>query len=584
MNICCELTDASTNGEYLVNVSVIDADGDARTQRVVRVESLEDLDAFESEVEAAFGAEAAGNVRCQIDKAAKERQAPRSPKPGNLKVLASAFTDPIPLDSPRPPKLPDGIFCYWLGDMIEATAAATEVPPELPASFALATIATVLQKKFSLMIRPGYFEPLNIWVMCGMTSGNRKSENMRRATAPLSEWEEAQGAELLPVIERVTSERKTIEARIAKLRSEAAKAKADDFQKLKDEITALEAAVPEVPRVPRLFTQDVTPEHTGTMLADNAERLAILSDEAGIIDIMAGRYSDGIANLDVYLQAHAGAPVRVDRGSRPAVNLKHPALTIGISPQPDVLRGLTSKRALRGRGLLARFLYMLPASQLGWRTNHAEPVTDDVVNAYRDGIFQLAKVAPDTKNDREVPHVLRLSREALFAWDGFWAEVEALMRPGNRLEHLNDWGGKLPGHVARVAALLHCADYASCPTSVLEINQDTMERAVTFGRYLIEHALIAFDLMGADAAMEAARDLWKSIEKSRKTIFSLRDAWHPIRGKYCKVGDAEPGFDVLIDHCYIVEPHQGEDESQRRRGRPPSRRFAVNPKLTEGWQ
>ena len=91
--------------------------------------------------------------------------------------------------------------------------------------------------------------------------------------------------------------------------------------------------------------QDITPEKLGQTLAENGERLAIVSDEGGVFDIMAGRYSNGVPNLDVYLQSHAGGAVRVDRGNRPPVMMNHPALTIALSPQPDVLRGLTEKPA-----------------------------------------------------------------------------------------------------------------------------------------------------------------------------------------------------------------------------------------------
>jgi hypothetical protein len=59
------------------------------------------------------------------------------------------------------------------------------------------------------------------------------------------------------------------------------------------------------------------------------------------------------------LKAYSGDPERLDRGSRPPVYLRSPRLSIGLSPQPDVLRGLAAKPGFRGRGLLGRFLYLL---------------------------------------------------------------------------------------------------------------------------------------------------------------------------------------------------------------------------------
>jgi uncharacterized protein DUF3987 len=68
------------------------------------------------------------------------------------------------------------------------------------------------------------------------------------------------------------------------------------------------------------------------MMADNSERMAIINDEAGIFATSAGRYNQGVANLDLPLRAHSGSPVRVDRGSRPPVLMQRPALTMALTP------------------------------------------------------------------------------------------------------------------------------------------------------------------------------------------------------------------------------------------------------------
>jgi Protein of unknown function (DUF3987) len=91
---------------------------------------------------------------------------------------------------------------------------------------------------------------------------------------------------------------------------------------------------------PRIWTEDVTPEKLGAMMADHDECMAIINDEAGILATLAGRYNRGVANLDLFLKAHNGSAVRVDRGSRPPVMMQRPALTMALSPQPSVLQGL----------------------------------------------------------------------------------------------------------------------------------------------------------------------------------------------------------------------------------------------------
>ena len=108
-------------------------------------------------------------------------------------------------------------------------------------------------------------------------------------------------------------------------------------------------------------------------MAEQGEKAAALSSEGGIFDIMGGRYSRGMPNLDIFLQGHAGDAVRVERRSREPVYMDEPALTMGLSPQPEILRGLVDKPGFRGRGLLARFLYLIPKSTLGYRTLEQHP-------------------------------------------------------------------------------------------------------------------------------------------------------------------------------------------------------------------
>jgi len=87
-----------------------------------------------------------------------------------------------------------------------------------------------------------------------------------------------------------------------------------------------------------------------------------------VFDQMAGRYNQTAGpNLGVYLKGHAGDLLKVDRRARPPEYVQRPCLTIGLTVQPEILQGLAGRPGFRGRGLLARFLYSLPASLVGSR-------------------------------------------------------------------------------------------------------------------------------------------------------------------------------------------------------------------------
>src|SRR5258708_4405004 len=124
--------------------------------------------------------------------------------------------------------------------------------------------------------------------------------------------------------------------------------------------------------------------------------------------------------------------------------MQRPALTMAISPQPEVLRGLAGNRAFRGRGLLARILYLLPPSNLGYRTGDTQPLCESVGQEYANNIRALLNVDPARHNGEPAPHVIRLSPDAMSEWREFFQVVERDMREGGRFEHITDWAGKLP--------------------------------------------------------------------------------------------------------------------------------------------
>jgi hypothetical protein len=377
------------------------------------------------------------------------------------------------------------------------------------------------------------------------------------------------------------SARLTTEALIKSLRTKAANSADNADRKLiQDEIIKLELAMPPAPTIPRLWAQDVTPEKLAVLMADNDEALALLSDEGGLFDMMGGRYSNGIPNLDLYLQGHAGTAVRVDRKSGPPVDLQRPALTIGISPQPSVLRGLTAQEGFRGRGLLARFLYALPPSRLGYRSLDTTPVSETMATAYSEMCRQLLAIDPERDMaGRIIPKHLRLSPETHAEWKAFARHVEGHLRPGGEFEYLKDWAGKLPGAVLRVAGIFHCVTHAHGTPQNHEISVTTIGQALVFLAVLAKHTRAVFDLMGSDPDLEGARWVMRWVERQRLAQFTARDCFNALRGTYSKVVQLDPFFKILVERGQLVPveaTHAGP-------GRPGSQKYTVHPDLTKVW-
>lgn len=487
----------------------------------------------------------------------------------------------VPLDAPNLPRLDLAHLPGWAGDYVRALSAATETPPELAAGMVLVTCATAAARRLRVMVKPGYFELCNLWTVVALLPGNRKSTVQSAATAPLLAWERDQAAIMEPEIKRIASERKTMEARAKEARNKAAKAKDPNTAKEQArEAADLEADLPEVPHPPQLWTSDATPERLGSLLAEHGECMAWLSSEGGIFDMLQGRYSNGIPNLDLVLKAHSGDPERVDRGSRPPVYLRSPRLSIGLSPQPDVLRGLAAKPGFRGRGLLGRFLYLLPPSPLGYRTLDSVPVPEGVRDAYAKGIRAMLDWEPaDDKHGDELPHLLRLSNEAYLEWHDFAQAIEEKMRPGGDMEHFTDWAGKAPGAAARLAGVLHGIRHAHGKPWEATITAETVNAALEIMAVITRHSLAALDMMGADPTIAAARLVWDWIERGRLARFTVREAFNALRGTFPRVSMLRDALEALEERGYVevIEPPRDGP------GRPPSPMVRVRPEIGRAW-
>jgi hypothetical protein len=290
---------------------------------------------------------------------------------------------------------------------------------------------------------------------------------------------------------------------------------------------------------------------------------------------MAGRYSNGIPNLDVYLMGHAGDPIRVDRMNRPTLMIERPALTIGLAVQPEVIHGLIQKPGFRGRGLIARFLFCLPPSRLGFRKIETASVDPETRAHYEETLEALLRIEIDKDEEGQPkPKRVLLDDAARAVLQEFRQDIELAFRPGGDLEHAQDWGGKLPGAVARIAAILHALQNPNAPHEST-ISEETMISAIHIGNYLRDHALAALDLMGADPVFEDARHVLRWIERQGRLEFSLRDAHQALKGRFKRVRSLSPALEVLIEHSYIVPLDQSNHSGP---GRRPSLRYAVNPR------
>lgn len=483
--------------------------------------------------------------------------------------------DPIPLSReveipPFPVKsLPEPIAA-----MVDNVAEATQTDPAMAGTSAITALSACTGGHAEIEIRPGWREPLNLYAVTVAHPGERKSAVQQAMSRCLLDVEQdladASGparteALLQKQVQAMAAERAKQAAAKAAGTDQWAKALADaqGAQSMADDIT--------VPTVPRLLADDITPEAAGTLLAEQNGRLAIISAEGGLFDIIAGRYTAAL-NMDVWLKGHAGDPLKIDRKGRPPEYIRKPALTVGLMIQPSVLDVIAANRQFRGRGLLARFLYAFPQSKVGRRVIAAAPVNEEVQNAYDLLVTNLAAGMSKWADDRAVLTLTPTAQEAIQAIE---TAVEPALAGDGDLAALADWGAKYVGAIARIAGIIHLADIGSEKGPRTAVTAESVLAAHRLGDYYRACAIKAFTAMGTDRSTADAEYLLDRIRHLGAEEVSERDMQRAAK-RFKSREELLPAVDRLVDHGWLIPLPPPAATG----GRPASRRYRVT--VTKG--
>ena len=494
---------------------------------------------------------------------------------------SESWEEPVLFGSMDTPEISAGILPGFLGEYCAAVSEATQTPPALAVAMGLSVIATCIQKRFEVSPYEGYTEPTNIWTCSGSDPGTRKTAVKTALTLPLTHWEKEEADAMKTDLLRVKHTRDINLKRIDQLRAKAAKPETEAAvrENCMREIMSIENDTPEELLSPRLWTDDVTPERLQGLLCDHGERMSLISDEGGTFEVMAGLYNNGRSNVNVYLQAHAGAETRVDRQGR-LVILHQPALTFGLTVQPQVIADLVqgNKARFRGNGMLARFLYFMPKSNVGHRdvTRHAS-VPESIKAAYNDGIFKLLYIPPVfDEYGQERARILTLNPDALSAWMQFSAYIESKQGEDGEYHSIRDWTSKLPGAALRIAGIFHLVEHGE-QTPI--ISKDTIGKALDLSELLISHARAAFDLMGSEQAVNDAKIVFTWLRSLPGDHFTQREALKKHEGRFKRLERLKKGLDVLTERHIISTP---QTTATGDKGGRPGIYYLINPAIRGG--
>jgi len=505
---------------------------------------------------------------------------PEGASPDRPDTVSELWGEPTPLDRHvTVPAFPVEVFPPWLADQVTAVAEFTQTDPAMAGAVALGTLAACAGGRLEVEARPGWRVPTNLYLAVVAKPGERKSPVQMAMTAPLRAAEVELAEHARPMATEAETLRDIAQVAVEKAKNAAAKSTKEERDALAAEAIAAAKAAEAItiPTVPRLLCDDTTPERLAGLLEENQGRIALISDEGGIFDTIAGRYSR-LPNLDVFLKAHDGSEMRVDRIGRGAQFVAKPALTVSLMVQDSVLRRVGANQDFRGRGLLARFFFILPRSKVGSRLVDPEPVPTPTSSHYADNMRKLVRTLAEWSD----PAAISLTEDARKLLFEAMRAIEDRLGPGGVLDHIAEWATKLAGATVRVAGLLHLAHELENGWR-LPIDGPTMADAIKLADVLAAHYRAATEAMGLDRTTEDAGYLLPIIRRIAQPavamttthVFTVRELFSAVtRSRFPKVRDMTAALDLLQDHDWIMRLPDPERDGP---GRKPSPKYALNP-------
>ena len=492
------------------------------------------------------------------------------------RLQAEEWPDPIPLDESGPRgAFPLGNYTKTLADMTSCVSAFTQTSPDMAGVLMLGVLAAIFQSRFTLKIRNHWKEPLSLFTMAVAPPGERKSAVLSLLTKPVLQYEHQRNREDAQKTAQDLAYRDSISLRVEALKREYGKKRDTKLgQELSDAVREL--ADCKVVQPYRIAADDATPEKLAILMHQQNGAISVFSAEGGVFDAISGRY-DSRANYDVYLKGHAGDSLSVDRVGRESLLIPEAHLSMAIAVQPDVLGSLMSNRAMQGRGLAARFLYTICKPYAGKRMVIREDIPESVLDGYGEFITD----ALDCPYSGE----LSLSGEAYELFCRYQADTEK--RLNGDLNYIPEWGSKLTGAVARIAALLYLTDYIYSPLCDL-IPAEYVVKACEIGDYLSVHAKYAYEAESFDPNINDAKYILNRILLSGKDSLTRGELTHLIYGRFRNGKKYTDALNLLIEHSCVAT-----EEALSRNGRltdiihvnpklmynrPPLRQIAQNPR------
>jgi replicative DNA helicase len=410
--------------------------------------------------------------------------------------LTGPWREPAELIEPLP-KFPIGAIPGAVQSMIVEVARVGAVSIDMAALAAIQTIAAATRGRVRIKVGQVFDVHSNMYGVVIAKPSEHKSYVLKQMLGPLRKLEDRIQIDAQPKIDREEAVWHNIENRILGLRAQlrSAKVSAEQREEKEKEIEELVLSRRPIPSYPQVLADDCNPTALAMIMGQQEDNsIALFSDEGGFFETLV---QDGKNDFDFILKAANQERTTVNRVGRGFQKIHKPALTLLLMIQPTVASAISDNTAFRGKGLLSRFMYAYPPPSPFRPFDESAEISGRIQSEYADVIAGLFTIPnPVTPEDTGKCHEIMIApgSEGMAAWKAFSDRINKLSKTeGNAMNSIEDWTGKLPGQVARLAGLFHLLQYPNIHTAIsVPISEDCVKRAIAIADYLIPHATKTF--------------------------------------------------------------------------------------------
>lgn len=461
------------------------------------------------------------------------------------------------------PKLTEHCLPPKLWEYLQAVSKYVQVAPEMGVLPMLSVLSLCVQGKAAIAYPANaHTEPLNIYTMTIAAPGERKSGCFKEFISPVNEYQREKNNSLKHAIEQYRTRKAFLECQ----RDKAIKSKDAKLEKAQD-ITKELSQLEEVHEL-RLMIEDITPEALAAELASQGERIGILDDEGTVFDVLAGIYSNGQVNLNIFLKAYDGSSYMVSRKMGGSCFLQNPLLTMGLMTQPAHFTEAMNNKQFSGRGFIHRFMFSYPDSMTGRLNFHSPNIDPTLRKMYHDLVTSLL-VLPYPKD--KVP-VIYHSDDAVKLFQDYFGHLQWEMRQEGKFGNMKEWASKQFARALRVAGIFHMAENKGLIDKPLS-GQNALY-AIALSLWEEEQAMAA--LSGECTDSEAVRNAKLILEKLKAAKVEEITKGELLSKKITRLNSTElqEPLELLTDLNYIKTAEVRQKGSGR-----PKITIKINPNI-----